>query len=136
MSTEEEKFEIKVRRHPVFALIFMAIGGGLIALGFIIEQYAFIVLGGMSLIPGAFAFMNPALVVDKESVQLKNLLGFTGRVIPHDGLDRLAVREGKLIIEYGGRRAELPRPNARSLHRADWKFMAEALQKARALKNK
>ena len=135
MSTQA-KFEIKVRRHPVFALVFMALGGGLIALGFVMNQYAFMVLGGMTLIPGGFAFIYPAIVINTEAVELKNLLGFTGRVIPHDGLDQLDTREGKLVIVYGGRRAVLPRPNAKALHKADWKVMAEALEKARSIKKK
>lgn len=133
MSTEEEQFQIKVRRHPVFSLIFLAIGGGLIGVGFYFDQYGFMILGGMTLIPGVFAYMNPALIITPDSVQLKNLLGYTGRVIPHDGFRKLSVREGKLVIEYGGRRAELPRPNAKALHRADWNFMVEALEKARSL---
>ncbi len=136
MSTEEDKFEIKVRRHPVFGLLFLVAGGTMIGLGFYFDQYAFMILGGMTLIPGVFSYMNPALVVTQESVELKNLLGYTGRVIPHDGLAKLAVREGKLIIEYGGRRAELPRPNAKVLHKADWAFLAEALVKARELSAK
>lgn len=136
MSTEEEKFQIKVRRHPIFGLIFLAIGGGLIGLGFYLEQYAFMILGGMTLIPGVFAYMNPALILTQEAVELKNLLGFTGRVIPHDGLNKLGVRNGKLTIVYGGRRAELPRPNAKGLHRADWAFMEKALEKARSISPK
>ncbi len=136
MSTEEDKFEIKVRRNPIFALLFMAIGGGLLALGFFIEEYGFMIVGGMALIPGVFAFINPSLVITQEAVVLKNLLGFTGPVHPHDGLHKLAINQGKLVIVYGGRRAELPSPNAKTLHRADWKFLEEALQKAREMKKK
>ena len=136
MSTEEHRFEIKIRRHPIFALLFMAVGGGLIGLGFAIEEYGFMIVGGMALIPGVFAFINPALIITQEAVELKNLLGFTGRVIPHDGVNQLGTNQGKLVIVYGGRRAELPSPSAKTLHRADWKFMEEALQKARAMKKK
>lgn len=127
---ETETFEIKVRRHPIYAVVFGLIGIGGAVAGWYYTQYGVIFVGGLCLVLAVSLFLFPALVISKEAVELRNLFGFTGRVIPHDGLGKLSVREGRLVIVYAQRRAELPRPNARGLHPADWKFMAKALQEA------
>ena len=68
-----------------------------------------------------------------EAVELHNLFGYTGRVIPHDGLNKLQIQDGKLVIQRAGMRATLPRPKASILHPADWKFLTESLEKARTM---
>lgn len=131
---EAEKFEIQVRRHPLIALLFIAIGIGLVALGIYISQYGLVIVGALALVVGGFIYMSAALVISKEAVELRNLFGFTGRVIPHDGLEKLQIQDGQLVIVFSGRRAVLPRPKAGMLHPADWKFLTESLEKARQLR--
>ncbi len=130
---EEDTLEIKVRRHPLFAVLFgaLAIAGGIV--GWQIDQYGILFVGLLCLVLAASLYIFPALVLTPNSVELRNLFGFTGRVIPHDGLGRLSVREGKLHIVYAGRQATLPRPNKTGLHRGDWNFMEDALKKAAEL---
>lgn len=127
--------EILVRRHPLFAIGFWVLGGLGIGGGLYTEIYGFVGLGAICVGLGALAYMNPALVVKPRSIELRNLFGFTGRTIPHDGLERLAVKEGKLQIEHRQMRALLPRPTHKSLHPADWRFLAESLQDARRIKS-
>ena len=69
----------------------------------------------------------------RNDAELLNLFGYTGRVIPHDGLNKLQIQDGKLVIQRAGMRATLPRPKASILHPADWKFLTESLEKARTM---
>lgn len=128
-------FQIQVRRHPLLALGILAVGGALTATGFLMETYAFAFVGGACLVLGALAYMNPALTITANTIELRNLFGFVGRTIPHDGLEKLTALDGQLLIEYDGQRAALPKPRQKGLHQADWQFMVDAFEKARSLKS-
>lgn len=131
---QEDKIQIQVRRHPLVALLLIALGLGSAFLGFWFELYGVLFLGGAILVISGFFLWNPALIVTDKTVELRGLFGNRGRVIPHDGLKKLRIDGQQLVIEHAGRRATLPRPKGSSLHPADWAFLAKSLEKAHNLK--
>lgn len=136
MSNEAAITSIKVRRNPLIAIAFFLAGDALGLAWYFTDQIALLILGILTCIPAVFVFMVPALEVSRNQVQIKNLFGFTGQSIPHDGMEHLNIHEGQLVIVSQSRRATLPRPTAKSLHKADWNFLVQAIQQAQQLKKR
>lgn len=124
---------IQVRRHPLISTTVAASGLAVGIAGFFSEDWIFLGTGIGFLLLGAMLMLNPVLEITPEEIIMKNFLGMIRAKWPHDGLENLSVYQNQLYIEHRGQRAVIDSIRTTFLHQADWKAMAEALDKAREL---
>ncbi|MEM7036314.1 MAG: hypothetical protein AAF570_04980 [Bacteroidota bacterium] len=124
---------IQIRRNPLISVLIPAAGIAIVGAAVYIENYILGAVGGVHIALGVLMQLNPVVVIEKDKVLLKNLIGMTRAEYPHDGLELLDVRADKLHIVHQGQRAPIQRLNKAWLHPGDWNAMIDIFEKAREM---
>lgn len=117
----------------------IAITGGYIEytnVGIDVENVILVAVGILHIFIGAMMMVNSAVILEKNELKLQNLFGLQRVAYPHDGLESITVVEEQIHILHNGRRAAVTRIQKRYLHKGDWDFMLDALDKAREMAEK
>ena len=127
---------ISLRRNPTFAMIGLAGGLGMAAIGIYLGLFYLVFPGVMVVLIAALYTLNPFAIVTHRKIEIRSLFGNSVGTYDHDGLHLMQIQDGKLTIQKGQYRAAVNRISQKTVQAGYWRALEAAIEGAKAAKTK